>query len=95
MPCARSVGRDGPGDQPNPASTRTRWLGRGRDGADKTIASVRVLKAGGFGITYLADEMAGPARHHHEYFPAESRARRATSNASPRCRTAPRTTSGA
>jgi serine/threonine protein kinase len=45
----------------------------------------RVLGAGGFGITYLADEIAlARLVTIKEYFPAEFAARRATSNASPR-----------
>ena len=45
----------------------------------------RVLGAGGFGITYLADEMAlARLVTIKEYFPAEFAARRATSDASPR-----------
>ena len=45
----------------------------------------RVLGAGGFGITYLADETAlARLVTIKEYFPAEFAARRATSDASPR-----------
>ena len=45
----------------------------------------RVLGAGGFGITYLADEIAlARLVTIKEYFPAEFAVRRATSNASPR-----------
>src|SRR5215467_5787601 len=47
----------------------------------------RVLGAGGFGITYLADEMAlARLVTINEYFPAEYAARRTTSEASPRSR---------
>jgi serine/threonine protein kinase len=45
----------------------------------------RVLGAGGFGITYLADEMAlARLVTIKEYFPADFAARRSTSDASPR-----------
>ena len=45
----------------------------------------RVLGAGGFGITYLADELAlAPPRHHQGIFSRRLRRARATIDASPR-----------
>ena len=71
--------------QPNPAS-HTNLLAL-PDGTELVgdYRIKRVLGAGGFGITYLADEMAlARLVTIKEYFPAEFAARRATSDASPR-----------
>jgi serine/threonine protein kinase len=71
--------------QPNPAST-TNLLAL-PDGTELVgdYRIRRVLGAGGFGITYLADEMAlARLVTIKEYFPADFAARRTTSDASPR-----------
>jgi serine/threonine protein kinase len=71
--------------QPNPASnTNLLALPEGTElVGDYRIK--RVLGAGGFGITYLADEMAlARLVTIKEYFPADFAARRSTSIASPR-----------
>jgi serine/threonine protein kinase len=71
--------------QPNPAS-HTNLLAL-PDGTELVgdYRIKRVLGAGGFGITYLADEMAlARLVTIKEYFPADFAARRSTSDASPR-----------
>jgi serine/threonine protein kinase len=71
--------------QPNPATTSN--LLALPDGTELVgdFRIKRVLGAGGFGITYLADEMAlNRLVTIKEYFPAEFAARSTTSDASPR-----------